>query len=234
MWGTLSVVSVLIGFAAFFGAIVGLIRGIIGKGWQLLAYSTVILITAFALVTFAETKTVWDALSPVGALIALMALIGAIVGLIKGIIGKGWGLLAYSTVIFIVSFVLVIVADENDGLPSYTENASVRVDSGTSARKSNVTNDVENCKDKFRARKNAVMDLHSDGLLDVFGLSDIGVLSNYGISIDAATTIADILYANGLYGLQNHYEEVAHAICAEVRHDESLIRDGTREAFVNR
>lgn len=78
------------------------------------------------------------------------------------------------------------------------------------------------------------MALHREGLLDAYGLSDIGVLDDYGISIDAAVAVADILYANGLYGLQNHYDEVAHAICAEVRHDERLIRDGAREAFVNR
>ena len=78
------------------------------------------------------------------------------------------------------------------------------------------------------------MALQSEGLLDAYGLSDIGVQSNYGVSIEAVTAVADISNANDLHGLQNHYDEVAHSICSEIRHDEILIRDGTRRAFVNR
>ena len=249
MWAALSTISVLIALAALIGAIVGLVRGVIGKGWGLFLCSTVIFIVSLGLSTFAETKTVWAALLPGGALIALTALIGAIVGLVKGVIGKGWRLLAYSTVIFI-AFVALTSFAETKTSPSETENASVPdnfsvpqrplpiapapAKSSVSARVSNVSDDLNDCKNRFRSRKRAVTSLHNDGLLDAYGLSDIGVLNKYGVSVEAATAIADILYDNGFYGLQNHYDEVAHAICAEVRHDERLIRDGTREAFVNR
>lgn len=236
MWDALAMISVFIGLVALVGVIVGLVRGVIGKGWGLLVYSTVIFIVSFVLFRVAEEKefATWLVLYASSLWIAVAAFICIIVGLLIGLARKRWKVLTYSTVIFIVSFVLFVVAEENGGAPSYTENVSVSAKSGASARKSNVVNSVNNCKDKFRARKNAVMALHSDGLLDAYGLSDIGVLNNYGISVEAAVSIADILDANGLYGLQNHYDEVAHSICAEVRHDEVLIRDGTREVYVNR
>ena len=249
MWAALSTISALIALAALIVAVVGVIKGVIGKGWGLFSYSTVILIVIFALITFAETKTVWAALATLGASIAIVALIGAIVGLIKGVVGKGWSLLSYSIASLIACLALFAFAEAKVNL---NENGNVNarvassqpplpkapapesVKSGTSARVSNASDELSDCKNRFRSRKRAVMSLHNDGLLDAYGLSDIGVLNKYGISIEAATGIADILFANGLYRLQNHYDEVAHAICAEVRHDERLIRDGTREAFVNR
>lgn len=93
---------------------------------------------------------------------------------------------------------------------------------------------VRTCKSRFAQRKNQVLSLYDRGLLDAYGLSDIGVLSGYGISIQAARAVLDILEANGSYGLQNDYNGVAHTVCAEVAHDEVLINDGTREPFVNR
>lgn len=90
------------------------------------------------------------------------------------------------------------------------------------------------CERRFAQRKNQVLGLHNRGLLDAYGLSDIGVLNNYGISTQAAPAVLDILEVNGLYGLQNDYSGVARAVCAEVAHDEILIEDGTRRAFVNR
>ena len=176
----------------------------------------------------------WLALFTASVFIGIAAIVGIIVGLLIGLARHRWRILAYSTVIFIVSLVLFAVAEDNGGAPSYTENVSVRANADVAARKPNVVNDGKNCKDKFRARKSGVMALHSDGLLDAYGLSDIGVLHDYGISSEAAISILDILDANGLYGLQTHYEEVAHAICSEVTHDEKLILDGTRQAFVNR
>ena len=78
------------------------------------------------------------------------------------------------------------------------------------------------------------MGLHERGLLDAYGLSDIGVLNDYGISVQAARAVLEILEVSGLRGLQNAYSGVANVVCAEVAHDEILIRDGTRDAFVNR
>lgn len=93
---------------------------------------------------------------------------------------------------------------------------------------------VRACKSRFAQRKNQVLGLYDRRLLDAYGLSDIGVLSRYGISIQAARAVLDILEANGSYGLQNDYNGVAHAVRSEVAHDEVLINDGTREPFVNR
>lgn len=95
--------------------------------------------------------------------------------------------------------------------------------------------DIEReCERRFAQRKSHVLDLSERGLLDAYGLSDIGVLNEYGISVQAAPAVLDILEVNGLYGLQNDYSGVARAVCAEVAHDEILIQDGTRDAFVNR
>lgn len=121
MWDALSAVSVLIGFAAFFGAIVGLIKGVIGKGWGLLAYSTVILITSVALIAFAAGETVWYVAQSISALICLMALVGIIVGLIRAVMRRGWGFLFCSTVILIVFFSLVVFADAKEN-PNEAEN----------------------------------------------------------------------------------------------------------------
>ena len=93
---------------------------------------------------------------------------------------------------------------------------------------------VRTCESRFAQRKEQVLDLHDRGALDAYGLADIGVLSGYGISIQADRAVLDILEANGSYGLQNDYDGVAHTVCAEVAHDEVLINDGTREPFVNR
>ena len=80
--------------------------------------------------------------------------------------------------------------------------------------------------------------MYERGLLDAQGLSDIGALSGYGISTQAAGAVLDILEdvteVDGVYGLQNDYNGVADAVCAVVAQDEMLIREGVREAFVNK
>lgn len=251
MWMALLIISFLIWTATFVGIIVGLFRGVARKGWSVLAYSTVILIVSSVLLATATEERVapWLVLYLTSIFIGVVALVGILVGLIVCIARRRWRMLAYSTVIFIVFFTLFVVAEENGGAPSYTENViaqdKVSVSkrplpiapapaSSTQARVSDMADNQVDCKSRFRSRKSAVMALHNDGLLDAYGLSDIGVLDDYGISVEAAISIADILYANGLYGLQNHYDEIAHAICFEIRHDEKLILDGTREAYVNR
>ncbi len=94
------------------------------------------------------------------------------------------------------------------------------------------------CEGRFAERKSQVLGLHERGRLDAYGLSDIGALSGYGISEQAAGAVsdilADVLDVNGIYGLQNDYNGVADAVCAVVAQDEVLIREGAREALVNR
>ena len=122
--------------------------------------------------------------------------------------------------------------------PAGTERPTATSSGATSTNQQSSTrsrSSIEReCERRFAQRKNQVIGLHNRGLLDAYGLSDIGVLSNYGISTQAAPAVLDILEVNGLYGLQNDYSGVARAVCAEVAHDEILIQDGTRRAFVNR
>lgn len=91
---------------------------------------------------------------------------------------------------------------------------------------------------RFAHHKSQALGLYERGLLDADGLSSIGVLSDYGISTQAAGAVLDILEdvvdVDGVYGLQNDYNGVADAVCAIVAQDEILIRDGARDAFVNR
>lgn len=117
-------------------------------------------------------------------------------------------------------------------------NATATAVASTSRNQQSPTrnrSDIEReCEGRFAQRKSQVLSLSERGLLDAYGLAGIGVLNNYGISTQGARGVLDILEVNGWYGLQNDYSGVARAVCAEVAHDEILIQDGTRDAFVNR